>query len=129
MKLFSDTIRTIERSLDYSALKHEITAQNIANADTPNYKGKQVTFQKALNEALSASTLRVSDDRHITNGQKRDSAVISANRQVQYAHNGNNVDIDKEMSDLAANQIYYSLLTDRLSGKFQSLQNVIKGGK
>jgi flagellar basal-body rod protein FlgB len=39
------------------------------------------------------------------------------------------VDIDKEMTDLAANQIYYNAVTDRLSGKFQSLQDVIRGGK
>jgi flagellar basal-body rod protein FlgB len=39
------------------------------------------------------------------------------------------VDIDKEMSDLAENQIYYYTMIDQLAGKFQSLQTVIKGGK
>ena len=42
---------------------------------------------------------------------------------------GNSVDIDKEMADLASNQIYYNALTERISGKFSSLQNVIRGGK
>ncbi len=47
----------------------------------------------------------------------------------QYRHDGNGVDMDKEQADLAANQIYYNALVDRLSSKFNSLQNVIKGGR
>lgn len=45
-----------------------------------------------------------------------------------YSHNGNNVDIDKEMAELAENQIYYNGLVDRINGKFGSLQTVIRGG-
>nr|WP_318246762.1 flagellar basal body rod protein FlgB [Bacillus norwichensis] len=129
LNLFSGSFQTIERSLDYSALKHEVTAQNIANADTPNYKGKKVSFGKVFDDAISAAKLRTTDPRHMNSqGQKNDSITISDGR-TQYGHNGNNVDIDKEMSDLATNQIYYSVLTERLSGKFNLLQNVIKGGK
>lgn len=129
MKLFSDSFNTIERSLKYSALKHEVTAQNIANADTPNYKGKKVSFGKVLDDAISTVKIRTTDPRHIANSKQMDPAITLSDRQVQHGHNGNNVDIDKEMSDLAANQIYYSVLTERLSDKFNSLQNVIKGGK
>ena len=49
--------------------------------------------------------------------------------QVSYNESGNSVDIDQEMADLATNQIYYNALTERISGKFSSLQNVIRGGK
>lgn len=129
MNLFSGSFGTIERSLNYSASKHEITAQNIANADTPNYKGKKVSFEKVFNEAVSATEIRTTDPRHVVSNRQKDPAITLSDRRVQYGHNGNNVDIDKEMSDLASNQIYYSILTERLSGKFNSLQNVIKGGK
>ena len=49
--------------------------------------------------------------------------------QFHIMKSGNSVDIDKEMADLASNQIYYNALTERISGKFSSLQNVIRGGK
>ena len=49
--------------------------------------------------------------------------------QVSYNESGNSVDIDQEMTDLATNQIYYNALIERISGKFSSLQNVIRGGK
>lgn len=129
MNLFSGGIHTLERSLKYSTLKHEVTAQNIANADTPNYKGKKVSFGKVFGDAVSAVEIRTTDPRHIGNSGRINPAITHTDRRVQYSHNGNNVDIDKEMSDLASNQIYYSALTERLSGKFNSLQNVIKGGK
>ncbi|RWR14118.1 flagellar basal body rod protein FlgB [Siminovitchia fortis] len=128
MNLFG-SFQTIERSMDYSALKHEVTSQNIANADTPNYKGKKVSFGQVFDEAVSAAKLRMTDPRHISAHRMKNPAIALSDRRAQYGHNGNNVDIDKEMSDLAANQIYYSTLSERLSGKFNLLQNVIKGGK
>ena len=54
---------------------------------------------------------------------------LSLQNQVSYNESGNSVDIDQEMADLATNQIYYNALTERISGKFSSLQNVIRGGK
>ena len=47
----------------------------------------------------------------------------------RYRHDGNGVDMDKEQADLAANQIYYNAFVDRINGKFNTLQNVIKGGR
>ena len=56
-------------------------------------------------------------------------STIVTQQNGTYNNNGNSVDMDKEMTDLATNQIYYNAVTDRLSGKFSSLQNVIRGGK
>ena len=57
------------------------------------------------------------------------SSIVLHKNPVSYNEVGNSVDIDKEMADLATNQIYYNALTERISGKFSSLQNVIRGGK
>ena len=46
-----------------------------------------------------------------------------------YNHNGNSVDMDQEMAELAKNQIYYNALMERINGKFAVLQTVIRGGK
>lgn len=48
---------------------------------------------------------------------------------VNYNENGNSVDLDKEMADMATNQIYFNALTERINGKFNTLQTVIRGGK
>jgi len=130
VNLFSGNISTLEKALSYSSLKHKTTAQNISNADTPNYKSREVSFQKMLSDASGNSlTANKTDGRHIDFRPSENSGAVSVRRNVNYHHNGNNVDMDKEMSDLATNQIYYNALIERLNGKFSSLQMVIKGGK
>ncbi|MFZ3587928.1 flagellar basal body rod protein FlgB [Bacillus sp. DJP31] len=129
MKLFSGTINNLENSLKYSTIKQNAIAQNIANVDTPNYKSKEVlkpSFNKSLNEAMMANR---SDSRHLefTNSSGTSASVVSRSNS-QYNHNGNSVDIDKEMSELAENQIYYNALIERLNGKFNTLKTVISGG-
>lgn len=130
MKLFSNTMTTLERALDYSSLKHKVISQNIANVDTPKYKAKDVSFksifQSTLNQTMQAHR---SDVRHFEFQQKDTHPAILTRNHVQYNHNGNSVDLDKEMAESATNQIYFHAVTDRLNGKFTSLQNVIKGGK
>ncbi|WML49286.1 flagellar basal body rod protein FlgB [Neobacillus sp. PS3-34] len=130
MNLFSN-ISTLERALDYSSLKQKVISQNIANVDTPNYKAKDVSFKAVLQNELDTSfnTYRT-DNRHIDFSDSSSSSTgIITQRNVQYNHNGNSVDMDKEMSNLATNQIYYNALIERLNGKFSTLQNVIRGGK
>ncbi|USK61959.1 flagellar basal body rod protein FlgB [Peribacillus asahii] len=129
MELFSNTFRNLENSLDYSSMKQKVISQNIANVDTPNYKAKNVTTS-SFKEALQASMDNYrTDQRHFEFSTKSNSSAIVTQQNVTYNNNGNSVDIDKEMTALATNQIYYNAVTDRLSGKFSSLQNVIRGGK
>lgn len=129
MELFSNIFSVLEKSLDYSSVKQKVISQNIANVDTPNYKAKDVvknTFQGALRTSIEANR---TDARHFNFSADHNSSTIVNQQNGTYNNNGNSVDMDKEMSDLATNQIYYNAVTDRLSGKFSSLQNVIRGGK
>ena len=48
--------------------------------------------------------------------------------QVSYNENGNSVDIDQEMTDLATNQIYYNALTERIVGSFQRYKMLLEVG-
>lgn len=131
MKLFSNTITTLEQALNYSSTKQKVIAQNISNADTPNYKSKEVSFKSALQNAMDQSMqAKRTDARHFEfKGQQTNGIKVTTNQNTSYNNNGNNVDVDKEMADLATNQIYYNALTERISGKFQTLQSVIRGGK
>lgn len=130
MNLFSNTFSTLENALDYSSLKQKVVSQNIANVDTPKYKAKDASFKSILQSAMKQSMHAYrSDVRHYEFKQQSVHPAVVTRNNVQYNHNGNSVDLDKEMAELATNQIYYYAVTDRISGKFSSLQNVIKGGK
>jgi flagellar basal-body rod protein FlgB len=131
LKLFSNTISTLENALNYSSTKQKVISQNIANVDTPNYKAKDVSFKAMLQNEMGQSMHAFrTDQRHFefTETGSAQSGIIDRGN-VQYNHNGNSVDLDKEMSDLAENQIYYNALVERMNGKFSTLQNVIRGGK
>ncbi|SFA74149.1 MULTISPECIES: flagellar basal body rod protein FlgB [unclassified Bacillus (in: firmicutes)] len=129
MKLFSNTMTTIENALNYSSTKQKVISQNIANVDTPNYKAKDVSFKSIYKDAVNSSLhANRTDYRHFEFKGGTSSAIINR-KDVQYQHNGNSVDLDKEMSELATNQIYYNAMIERMNGKFSTLNNVIRGGK
>ena len=52
-----DYINVLDKAADYSWLRNEAIANNLANADTPGYKREDVTFQKELKRALTFSRL------------------------------------------------------------------------
>ncbi|MCF6410561.1 flagellar basal body rod protein FlgB [Pseudalkalibacillus salsuginis] len=127
--LNSGTIQHLENALNYRTANHEAIANNISNADTPNYKAKSVEFRETLNSSLKAYR---TDQKHIpfsTEAPNNPSFLTRTNTHTSYSHNGNNVDVDKEMSKLAENQLYYQALIQRMNGKFNSINTVIKGGR
>ncbi|OAH53755.1 flagellar biosynthesis protein FlgB [Domibacillus aminovorans] len=128
MNLFSNSITSLEHGLNYASLQQKAIANNIANVDTPNYKSQEVSFKQILEKKSDSLQANRTNERHFTFSSTSDGTII-AKRNLSYNESGNNVDIDQEMSDLATNQIYYNALTDRLSSKFSSLSNVIRGGR
>ena len=122
--------RCLERGLNFSSAKGKVISQNIANIDTPNYKAKHVSFKQMMHDAQSnpINAYRT-NELHFDFTSKVSQPGIAKYGDFRYRQDGNGVDMDKEQADLAANQIYYNALVDRLNGKFNSLQNVIKGGR
>lgn len=129
MTFFSRTFDSLQHGLDYAALNNKTIANNIANVDTANYKAREVAFKSVLNNELKSSmqTTRT-HDKHFNFNDGNNQFHVTTNNSTSYNHNGNNVDVDKEMSNLATNQIYYNALIDRMNGQFNSLQSVIRGG-
>lgn len=101
-------------------MQKKVISQNIAKSVTPNYKAKEVdkiqSFKAELESSLEAYR---TDERHFTfKSEGGHASHIVTQKNVRYNNNGNSVDVDEEMTDLAANQIFYNAVTDRLSGKF-----------
>lgn len=130
MNLFGGTISSLEYGLNYASLKNKTIAQNIANVDTPNYKAKDVSFKKMLSDAQD-STIKANrtDVRHFDFKIKQSTQGVFSYENYKYRSNGNGVDMDAEQASLAENTIYYNALVERISGKFNTMNTVIKGGK
>lgn len=103
--------------MDGSALKHKVITNNIANANTPGFKKSQVSFQQSLAQALQKGDLSemTPEVRKITNTSLRT--------------DGNNVDIEMELADLAQNNLYFDGLSRFLSSQISLLRHAITEGR
>jgi flagellar basal-body rod protein FlgB len=132
--LFSSNLTLLERSLDAAALRNKAISNNIANVDTPGYKRSYVTFEETLQQALSSETLptRKTHEKHLDLETASASQVrpqMHTDRSTSLRNDGNNVDIDVEMTNLAINQLQYNALVQRINGQFSKLKYAISEGK
>lgn len=131
LSLFGGTINSLEKGLQYASLKNKTIAQNIANVDTPNYKAKDVNFKQVLQEQQQPTIFSANrtDVRHYNFEITRVNSSVTSYDNFKYRNDGNGVDMDAEQANLAQNTIYYNALVDRVNGKLNTLNTVIKGGR
>lgn len=132
---FGKSLDVLQRTMDVSLLRREVIANNIANAETPNFKRTDVTFESTLTKALASENqnsfkMKMTDERHIPAGRTVDYRTVKPRRVLDFTtqsdSNGNNVDIEVEMMDVVKNQMRYQLLTQSVSKLFQKINMVVK---
>ncbi|HYF93963.1 MAG TPA: flagellar basal body rod protein FlgB [Symbiobacteriaceae bacterium] len=110
--------RILERGLEAASLRQRILAHNVANVATPGFKRSRVEFEDQLAVALAE-------------GQDPDAVVprVEVDKDSEGRPDGNNVDIELEMTRMAENQIFYAALTRELSNQFERLRMAINDGR
>ncbi len=127
-----NNISILQSALDASSLRQQAISNNIANAETPGYKRKQVVFEDILKQHLSNQTNFVgnrTDSRHIVIGQSTGvpDANITENSDTVMQNNGNNVDVEDEMTRMGKNSLWYYTLTQQINSEFQQLSIAVTG--
>lgn len=122
-----DYIDVLKVSADAAALRNRAISNNLANADTPGYKRKDIHFENELKQALGPSKFVPMDTKvrklrsmHLMPQVYTDYAGVS------YRLDGNNVDPDTENVMLASNQVKYNGLAVSLRAEFQNLTNAMR---
>lgn len=116
----------IKKGLDVSSLRQRAISSNLANINTPDYKVNKVEFESILARAKEGIALNKTHENHFGIAKIEDIEAIEKKRNTTTLNdNGNNVDVDLEMTELAANEIYYSVLTRQLNSKLSNLNYVI----
>lgn len=123
--MFGNTIAMMGRSLDYLWKKQEITANNIANVDTPGYKKKSVEFEELFRRKLAtaAETGKRDDVRRAI----RNTPSIVVTDRTSVRADGNGVDADVEYTELTRTALQYQYLVQSVSSDITRYRSVIKG--
>ena len=122
-------------ALKLRANRAELLAANIANADTPNFKARDIDFKQVLNQfADSATASRISyiektHDAHIDSNNSISSlnADILYRSSLQPTLDGNTVDLHQERSAFMENAMQYQASLRFLNGKINGLKMAIRG--
>ena len=125
------TINVLDRAADAASLRNTAIANNIANVDTPGYKRQDVDFESILQReyrsySSKSGSVRKRISRINDNLDGLDAGVYTDSVGYSYRIDENNVDIDTENAELAANTEKYNGLIDAITGGFKSLSKVMK---
>ena len=122
-----DYVNVLDKAADASWMRQEAISNNIANVNTPGYKRQDVAFEDSLQEAISNSRYRSTDEK-VANLSKADLRIRSYTDSSGFSYrlDGNNVDIDTENAALARNQLKYNALVDSINHEFSMIKAVMK---
>jgi flagellar basal-body rod protein FlgB len=111
------------RALQVESRRTELLAANLANADTPGFKARDIDFKAAL--ASAANQAGVNGKAGVS-AMAADSATLY---RVPLAPSldGNTVDVQLEQSAFAENSVRYQATLTLLNGKLRSLMTAITG--
>jgi flagellar basal-body rod protein FlgB len=127
-----NNMRTMERFLDLSVQRQGLIGANVANIDTPGYKTVDVDFEKELQTAVDGPqiSLGVTNPRHIpVVPSARRSGAVKEVAGLTMRNDQNNVNIDREMGEVANNAMKFSMVAQLLLGKFRTLKAAIQEGR
>ena len=124
---FDKALGLHEQALHVRRQRTEVLAANIANADTPGYKAKEIDFRDALQNAKSKNVGVGKTHAAHMNGSKQASSYEQYRVSEQPSLDNNTVDIQLEKAAVADNSVRYQATVTFLSRKFSGMVNAFKG--
>lgn len=119
----------LKKGLDASSIRSKVIANNIANINTKGYKRYNVSFEENLQDSMDRLELKTSDERHIQDGSTYGDIEIKKDTSSSMREDGNNVDIDNEMANQAANTLMYNALISQVNSRIAMERYVISEGR
>jgi flagellar basal-body rod protein FlgB len=128
-----DALRFNQTALSLRAARQELIASNIANADTPNFKAKDIDFASALKGAMSGAgpklALAATAAAHLggDDGKTVMGAPLLYRNASQPSADGNTVDMDVELAQFADNALRYEASVKFVSDDIKKILTAIQG--
>ncbi len=137
MNAFTKSVDILQRTMDAVSLRYQVTANNLANSEVPNFKRSTVNFESELKRAFESEEkakngfqLTRTDSRHIALNEPYDYRDVEPRRVLDYTTtakaNGNNVDAETEANNILQIQMQYRLLTQLTNFEFSQVNTAMK---
>lgn len=132
--MFNSQIGLVSRVMDMQLQRQNVITSNLANVETPNYKPRELAFEKELQSALGLDMkgrMSATSEGHMPAAFNPDNFGPEWSKQFKprQIHGEDRVSLDKEMVKHAKNQLQYTALTQIMSKTFEGMSTIIQDGK
>ncbi|MWV43556.1 flagellar basal body rod protein FlgB [Paenibacillus sp. HJL G12] len=131
--LNSTSFQRMEAGLQAANIRQNVISNNIANEETPYFKRSEVSFESLLQQEMNGSMPqlrgKITDPRHFAIGPTSSipEPVVTMDQSTSMNNNLNNVDVDSEMANLAANQIQYNSYIQQINEQIKMMRVAVEG--
>ncbi len=119
IRLFDGLHNGLERALDLRRTEHVMTAGNLANANTPGYRAKEIPFDEVLGQEI----------RGAEEGRTASELSVRELEPAPWALDGNSVNPEMEAVKLTQNSVIYNALTTSISKRMSMLRYAASDGR
>ncbi|MBR7783311.1 flagellar basal body rod protein FlgB [Undibacterium luofuense] len=133
MNRLDDYLKFHETALSIRGQRQQLLASNIANADTPNYKARDIDFASTLQTALGTQTgkpateLNKTAAKHLDAKQSGDNDGVLYRKELQGNIDGNTVDLDVERNQFTENALRYEASLTMINMQIKGMLAAIQG--
>lgn len=130
-----DALGFQEKALGLRAHRQQVLASNIANADTPNYKARDIDFAAALKDAVAGRNsgdlqMARTSSHHIPGGGNGNGpASLLYRKSNQSSVDGNTVDMDVERAQFSENAVFYEAGLSFITDRIRLMRSAIQGNQ
>ena len=122
------TYNFIKQGLQASTLRGKVIANNMSNINTAGYKKFKVAFEENLKQDGTLNA-KVTNSKHMNLKETSGTITLVKDESTSMREDGNNVDLDLEKVNQAANTLMYNALITQANNKLSQTNYVISGGK
>ncbi|MBQ7617314.1 MAG: flagellar basal body rod protein FlgB [Desulfovibrio sp.] len=132
--LFNNQIGLVGRVLDMQLMRQNVITGNLANIETPNYKPRELEFEKQLQEAMGLDAqgrMSLTSRGHMPAAFNPETFGPEWYEQFKprQISGEDRVNLDKEMAKLAKCNLHYSALSQIMTKSFEGINTIITDGK
>lgn len=129
------TLQALALAMNYRQMRQKVISSNIANQETPGYKAKKLEFEESLARALDldkTNSLQTNEDQHYNvggGGLGNVEPEIFENPNDEVNDDGNSVNVDEEMAQMAENELMFDAAVQLMNKKLALQKYIINSEK